>query len=84
MVKLIQKGKKIFKSFDMFSNSQMLRFEDDPEFKSVSGACISLALLLCFIVVFTNTVISTFNYTNIKSTVTQGEESEPSFFSTND
>lgn len=82
MGRLVRQGKRLVKFFDMFSTPNMLRFENEPEYKSMSGACVSLSLIFVFLIIFTNTVISTFNYTNITSTVTQGEETEPSFFST--
>lgn len=68
--KAFKKTKEIVTACDLFSNSQLLRYGEDPEYKSANGGLCSLALLLAFIIIFTNTVISTINMTNISSTST--------------
>lgn len=66
----------------MFSNTQFLRYNENPQHKSASGGFVSIAVMLAFFTIFTQTIINTFQKTYITSSTTQYEESEPTYFST--
>lgn len=82
MGRMMQKAKRFLKCFDFFNTKNLLRFEDQPEYKSVSGAVVSITLIIIFMVIFTNTVLGTLNMTEITASISQSEDVEPTFFET--
>jgi hypothetical protein len=68
----------------MFSNTELLRYRENPEYKSANGGICSLAVILAFVIIFTQTILSTFDKTVITSQTTLFEEVEPTNFKTTD
>ena len=54
-------AKKIFRSFDLFSTSQFLRFDGEGEYKTASGGICSLIVIVIFMTLFMSTAIQTVN-----------------------
>lgn len=51
--------KNVIKKSDLFYSSEMLRYENELEYKSLTGGIISLALIITVIVGFANMIILT-------------------------
>lgn len=68
---------------DLFSTTELLRFRKDPEFKTFTGGCCSLGLLLGFLLLFTQTVLATFRNEIVYSQTALEEQSDPSSYRTN-
>jgi hypothetical protein len=68
---------------DLFSTTELLRFREDPEFKTFTGGCCSLGLLLGFLLLFTQTVLATFRNETINSQTALEEQSDPASYRTN-
>lgn len=49
----------------------------------MSGAVVSITLIIIFMVIFTNTVLGTLNMTDITASISQSEDVEPTYFETN-
>ena len=66
-----QKLKEFFKTFDLFSQPVTLRYNDEPEYETVTGGVCSIIMIIIFIAIFTGTAINTFNklYVNSKTTL---------------
>ena len=56
----------IFKLFDLFSLSQFLRYNEDEDYKTVSGGLLSLFVITLFSVLFSDNALATINKTDIK------------------
>lgn len=69
--------KELFRSLDLFSVTQFLRYKQDESFKTVSGGVTSLIILTIFIVLFGNTAIQTINRSIINWTSTTENLYEP-------
>lgn len=54
-------ARKLFKSFDLFSTSQFLRFQGEGEYKTASGGLCSLIVIAIFMALFMSTAIQTLN-----------------------
>lgn len=70
-------AKKIFRSFDLFSTSQFLRFEGEGEYKTASGGICSLMVIVVFMTLFMSTAIQTINMQIISWTSTSTLEFDP-------
>lgn len=69
--------KELFRSLDLFSVTQFLRYKQDESFKTVSGGVTSLIILIIFIVLFGNKAIQTINRSIINWTSTTENLYEP-------
>ena len=58
---LLHSTRKFFKFFDLFSNSQFLRFQEEGEYKTASGGICSLIVIVIFMTLFMSTAIQTLN-----------------------
>ena len=71
-------AKKIFRSFDLFSTSQFLRFDKQGEYKTASGGICSMIVIVVFMTLFMSTAIQTINMQIITWTSTSTLEFDPS------
>ncbi len=63
--------KQLVKACDLFAKPVTFRYGDEPEYESVTGGTVSIALIIVFAVIFTNTVLNTFNRIDISSSTTR-------------
>ena len=54
-----------FKLFDLFSLTQFLRYNQDEDYKTVSGGIVSLIVVSIFGVLFAGNALSTINKTEV-------------------
>ena len=58
----------LIKHSDLFYSNEMLRYENELEYKSLTGGILSLALIVTVLVGFANMIILTMQRENITST----------------
>jgi hypothetical protein len=66
----MEKIRKFFKHFDMFSAPATLRAREEPETSSLCAGIFSLLIIVAFTYVFVITVINIAQYNSISSTQT--------------
>jgi hypothetical protein len=66
-----------FKFFDLFSLTQFLRYNQDTDYKTVSGGVTSLLVVGIFVALFSGNAISTINKTDITWSATAENYFEP-------
>lgn len=49
----------LVKACDVFAQPAAFRFGDEPEYESLTGGTCSIIMIIAFIIIFTNTVLST-------------------------
>ena len=64
ILKKIEKG---VKKVDFFYAKEMLRYEDEEDYKTLTGRVISLTIIIAIIVGFANMILSTLNLTSIST-----------------
>lgn len=74
-----KKIKNLIKSSDLFYSNEMLRYENELEYKSLTGGILSLALIITVLVGFANMIILTMQRENINSTKNVVKNSDPPF-----
>lgn len=67
---------------DLFAPHIPIRYKRENDYKTCTGAIVSLALLVFFGVVFVNSFIDMVHRTSITTTVLLKEENDPSKFTT--
>lgn len=60
-----EKFKELFLKCDIFSTSEFLRYNEEPEYRTYTGAFCSVVTVLIFCGIFMNVMISTFAKTEI-------------------
>lgn len=70
-MKIVPKVQSLLRTFDLFSTSQFLRYQEEGEYKTASGGICSLAIIIIFGVLFLNTAIQTINMDIINWTSTR-------------
>ena len=71
----------IVKRSDLFYSNEMLRYDNELEYKSLTGGILSLALIVTVLVGFANMIILTMQRENISSTKEVVKHSDPPFMS---
>ena len=66
----------------MFSQGVSFRYNDQKQYETFTGGCISLLLLITFIGIFTTTFVRTLNKEYITYDIGQYEQDEPTYFNT--
>ena len=69
---------KVFRSIDLFSNVQFLRYNGETEYTTNSGGVVSLAVITILIILFASMGVKTVNKQIITSTKSTKYESHPS------
>jgi hypothetical protein len=75
----LKKLKNLIKSSDLFYSNEMLRYENELEYKSLTGGVLSLALIVTIIIGFANMIILTMERETIFSTKEIVKHSDPPF-----
>ncbi len=59
MTVIWKKMKKLLSASDYFNSRNMLRFEKEDEYKTITGGIISLAIIVVIVVAFTKEILIT-------------------------
>lgn len=81
-MKKCEKVLDIVREFDLFAPHIGVRYKSDNDFKTLTGAILSLSLIIFFAVVFVNRFTVMIERTEITSSVLLKEETDPSFYNT--
>jgi hypothetical protein len=73
----LQHFKKVIYQLDLFCSSQLLRYNSDTQYKTLTGGLLSLTIIVVIIVGFANMISNTLNRTSISSTLTTTKQSNP-------
>jgi len=73
-----KKGKQIISNFDLFSNSQFLRYKKSASYTSFSNGIISLMIITAVIVILIQQTIKVLSKTEITSSTTVTNTNVPS------
>lgn len=68
--KAFKKAKSVVTACDLFSTTELLRYKENPEFKSANGGLCSIAVIIGFSIIFTQTILNTFAKSTITSQIT--------------
>lgn len=70
--------KKGIRFTDLFYTSELLRFNDEMEYRTLTGGLISLAIIIAVVIGFANMIIGTLNLSSITFIQTASQETDPS------
>ena len=68
-MRLLSNSKKFIYKMDFFYTAEVLRFKEEPEYKTLFGGIMSIAIIILLLVTFYNKVIDTFG----KIIITSGD-----------
>lgn len=71
-----------FEEIDQFGAPITPRYKRENDYKTITGACLSLVLIILFGFVFINSAIEMVHRTNITTTINVKEEKNPSLYAT--
>lgn len=69
-MKILKKIETVVKKTDFFYSKEMLRYDDDEDYKTLTGGIVSLGIIVAIVIGFASMILSTLNRTTI-STSTQ-------------
>jgi hypothetical protein len=64
---------------DFFNSSQMLRFQNENEFRTLTGGIISIGIIITIIVSFASMILDTLNLSTINYTENSIKRVDPSY-----
>lgn len=76
----LQKTKKAISGIDMFYSTQMLRYNKDTQYQTVTGGIVTLGIIIMVITGFFSMITETINRTAIDSTVNVIKSNNPPAF----
>lgn len=79
-MKLFQTLKKVVISIDMFYSSEMLRYDSDTEYKTITGGIITLSIVAMVTIGFASMIVDTFNRTAITSSLNIQKSNDPTYY----
>jgi hypothetical protein len=68
---------KFIYQLDLFCSSQLLRYNKDKEYKTLTGGIFSLGIVIVIMTGFTSMILETLNRTSISSDLTTVKQSDP-------
>ena len=74
---LLQNLKRLIYQADLFCSSQLLRYNSDTQYNTLTGGLISLSIISVIIIGFASMIASTLNRSTITSTITTFKQSNP-------
>ncbi len=66
---ILKKIEDVVKKTDFFYSKEMLRYDDDEDYKTLTGGIISLGIIVAIVVGFASMILSTLNRTSISTTI---------------
>ena len=76
-MKLLHNFKKAIYKLDFFYTAEVLRFKDEPEYKTLFGGIMSISIILLLLIAFYNKVIDTFGKIIITSSTSAISADDP-------
>lgn len=74
---LLEKIKSVVKATDFFYSTDMLRYEEDVEYRTVTGGIFSIAIIITTFIGFASMIIDTINRTSITTQTNISKSSAP-------
>lgn len=74
---LLQKLKKLIYQSDMFCSSEMLRYNSETQYKTLTGGLFSISIFIFIVAGFASMIADTLNRTTIASTLQTIKQSDP-------
>lgn len=74
---LLQNIKRLIYQADLFCSSQLLRYNSDTQYNTLTGGLLSLSIISVIIIGFASMIASTLNRSTITSTITTVKQSNP-------
>ena len=69
---------KVFRNFDFFQTSKLLRYNKDAEYKSVTGGITSITVVIILCILFFNMGLRTIRKETVTSSTSTTNEIDPS------
>ena len=79
-MKILETLKNVACSIDMFYSSEMLRYENKKEYKTITGGLVTISIVVMVIVGFANMISDTLNRTAITSSLNNEKSNNPPFY----
>lgn len=79
-MKLFQTLKTLVSSIDMFYSTEMLRYDSDTEYKTITGGVITLSIVVMVTVGFASMIVDTLNRTAITSSLNIQKSNDPTYY----
>lgn len=79
-MKILSYLKKMTCSIDMFYSSEMLRYDNDTEYKTVTGGIITISIIILVTIGFASMITDTLNKTAINSSLNIEKNNNPTYF----
>ncbi len=79
-MRFLEHLKKITSSIDMFYSSEMLRYDNDTEYKTVTGGIITISIIILVTIGFASMITGTLNKTAISSSLDINTSNNPTYF----
>lgn len=75
---MMQRIKHLVKMTDFFYSSEMLRYEDELEYRTLTGGVLSLGIIVTILIGFASMIIDTINLTSITTQMQVVKSTNPS------
>lgn len=67
-MKILKYIENAVKKVDFFYSKEMLRYDDDEDFKTLTGGIVSIGIIIAIIIGFSSMILNTLNLTSITTT----------------
>ena len=74
---LLHNTKKLIQQADLFCSNQLLRYNSDTQYSTITGGLLSIAIIVVIVIGFASMIADTLNRTSITSTLTTTKHSDP-------
>ena len=56
-----RKSKEFVRAWDLFCTTDLIRYNENPEYRSLTGGVVSIAIFITFSIGFARTILNTFD-----------------------
>ena len=74
---LLHNTKKLIQQADLFCSNQLLRYNSDTQYSTITGGLLSIAIIVVIVIGFASMIADILNRTSITSTLTTTKHSDP-------
>lgn len=64
---ILRKLESLVKKIDFFYSTEMLRYDQDEDYKTLTGGFFSIGIVVAIVIGFANMIVSTLNQTTINT-----------------
>jgi hypothetical protein len=79
-MRLFQSLKRAVSSIDMFYSSEMLRYDTDTEYKTITGGIITISIVAMVTIGFASMIVDTLNRTAITANLNIQKSNDPTYY----